>query len=104
MTATIRDKGAIPEDKPDVKIRGGVDPATGYLFAVVLDFVNHQADVWWQPVGWLPRQSYGHVNLVDFDAFCHDGHYKVLGHTWKDDGGDVPGDHFIIIDLGAIPV
>lgn len=101
--AELRDKGPIPLTKPDVKIRGGIDPITGYLFAVVLDFVNHEAVVWHQPHGWLPKQSYGHVNLVDFDAFPHDRHFKVLGHTWKDDGGDVPGDHFIIIDLGEIP-
>lgn len=101
--AEIRDKGPVPLSKADVKIRGGIDPATGYLFSVLLDFANHEAVVWWQPVGWLPKQYYGNVNLVDFDAFPHDGHFKVQGHTWKENGGDVPGDHFIIIDLGPVP-
>lgn len=101
--AEIRDKGLIPLTKPDVKIRGGIDPATGYLFAVCLDFANHEAAVWYQPLGWLPKQGYPAVNLVDFDAFPHDGHVKVVGHTWRDDGGAVEGDHAVIIDLGPVP-
>lgn len=100
---TVRDKGPIPLNKPDVKVRGSLDTATGYLFFICLDFVNHEGAVWWQPVGWLPKQNYGHINLVDFDAFVHDGHFKAVGHTWKDDGGDIPGDHLIILDFGLIP-
>jgi hypothetical protein len=103
MMVEIRDKGQIPLNRPDVKIRGGIDPRTGNVFAVFLDFQAHEAVIWWQPTGWLPKQPYGHVNLVDFDAYPHDGHFKVLGHTWKDDGGDVPGDHFVVLDLGPIP-
>lgn len=92
----------MPLTKADVKIRGGLDPA-GNLFAVLLDFANHEATYWHELTLWTPRQYYGNVNLVDFDAFAHKGHIKVLGHTWKENGGSIEGDHFIIIDLGETP-
>lgn len=101
--AELRDKGAIPLTKPDVKIRGGIDPVTGYIFSVFLDFANHEATVWFEPTGYLPKQYYGTCELVDYDALPHDGHFKVLGHTWAQNHGEGGSDHFVVIDLGPIP-
>jgi len=103
MAVEVRNKGRIPLTKPDVKVRGNIDPRTGYLFAVFLDFQNHEAVVWHEPHGWLPKQYYGSAELVDFDAMPHNGNFKVMAHTWAENHGDGGQDTFIIIDLGPIP-
>lgn len=112
LRAEIRDKGIGNLAHPDVKIAAGLDPLTGYLWILRADFDANQAQVWWQPSGWLPVVQYGNlpglpkVNLVGFTALTHDGHFKMAGAVWdknQENGGDLPGNSSIIIDLGAIP-
>jgi hypothetical protein len=112
MTAAIRDKGVCNLATPDVKIACDVERATGYLWMVRLDFPHCAAQVWYQPSGWLPVVYYGmqdnmpKENLVGFDAVTHDGRFKVAAVVWDrnaENGGTLPGNTAIIIDLGAIP-
>lgn len=107
-TVAIRDKGEIPLARPDSKPAGALDPVTDNLAVAFLDLSAHEAVIWWQPCGcWLPKVSYGNVNLVGWVGFVHSGpegrHMKILGRTWDENGGDIPGKHFIVIDLGELP-
>lgn len=107
--AVIRDKGEIPLARPDSKPAGALDPVTGYLAVAFLDLSNHEAVVWWEPCGcYLPKQYYGNVNLVGWVGMAHTGpdgkrHFKILGRTWDENGGEVPGKHFVVLDLGELP-
>jgi len=106
--AEIRDKGEIPLSRPDSKPAGALDPVTGYLAVAFLDLGSHEAVIWWEKCGcYLPKQYYGNVNLVGWIGFAHSGpdgrHFKILGRTWDENGGDIPGKHFIVIDLGQLP-
>ena len=103
MTTAVRDKGRVPLDRADGKPFGGVEPATGFLWIGFLDLQHHEAVVWYEPLGWLPRVSYEWVNLTNWIGFIHDGHFKVEGYTWLENGGTVPGGHFIVLDLGPVP-
>ena len=69
-----------------------------------LDLSSHEAVIWWQKCGcYLPKAGYGNINLVGWVGFAHDGHMKIIGRTWDENGGDVPGKHFVVIDLGELP-
>lgn len=104
LLSEIRDKGEIPLARPDSKPAGAIDPQTGYLAVAFLDLSAHKAVVWWQKCGcYLPTQDYGNVNLVGWVGFAHDGHMKIIGRTWDENGGVVDGKHFVVVDLGVLP-
>lgn len=101
--AETRDKGPVALAGADVKVRGGIDPATGYIFVIMVSFAGHRAQVWWQPVGWLPAQDFVPDDFVDYDAFVHDGRFKIAAHTWDQSKGPNGPDHLVFVDLGRVP-